>query len=210
MHWEVLVVPLIALGVWILGTLFRSEDEKAKKGVGRRPFSPPQGGRARGGSRTPEHRVVTDLDRFLEEARRRRESEERRQTPPPVRVPPARPALRGRPTSSQTPRPAALSPTPPTMEKTRREEPTVAPPTPPPLASPPTPERSPTFPSSKLEEERIGTSLVRETPSPPAAPAVRPAPIAQQVRSLLSKPQTAALAFVLREIFDRPLCKRRR
>jgi hypothetical protein len=51
-------------------------------------------------------------------------------------------------------------------------------------------------------------TLAREAPPSPA-PATRPSPIAQQVRSLLSKPQSAATAFVLREVFDRPLCKRR-
>jgi hypothetical protein len=51
-------------------------------------------------------------------------------------------------------------------------------------------------------------------PPPPATPATlperRPSPILQQVRTLLSKPQTAGAAFVLREIFDRPRCQRRR
>ena len=83
MHWEILIIPLIALGVWILGTLFKTgEDDKMKKGV-RRPGSVS----GRGSGRRP----VTDLDRFLDEARRRREAEERpKPSPPPA---PTRPKI---------------------------------------------------------------------------------------------------------------------
>src|SRR5579872_5684220 len=79
MHWEVLIIPLIALGVWILGTIFRTEEEKAK-GRPRRP--------GEGGGRSPQRRPTTELDRFLEEARRRREAAERRQQPEPSARPP--------------------------------------------------------------------------------------------------------------------------
>jgi hypothetical protein len=37
----------------------------------------------------------------------------------------------------------------------------------------------------------------------------RPTPVPALVLGLLRSPQTAAAAFVLREILDRPLCKRR-
>jgi hypothetical protein len=189
MHWEVLIIPLIALGVWIIGTLFKSEDDKTKKVVGRRPLFPPQTG-GRGGGRTPGRRaVVTDLDRFLEEARRHREPEERRKAPPPSRVPPARPPVREQPTRRQEPPPPA---TPLIVE-----EAVVALPAPRPVIPPPAAEPVASPPSARAK------------PSSPAPPTPS-SPIAQQVRSLLSKPQTAATAFVLREIFDRPLCKRRR
>jgi hypothetical protein len=181
MHWEILIIPLIALGVWIIGTLFKSEDEKTKQGVGRR-------GKVSG--RAPGRRVVTDLDRFLEEARRRREPEERRKVPQPSRAPVARPPLRERPTRPQEPPRVAT----PVIVK---EEVLVALPAPRPVAPPP------------VAQPVTSPTLAREA-SPPPAPSTRTSPIAQQVRSLLSKPQTAAAAFVLREIFDRPLCKRRR
>jgi hypothetical protein len=57
---------------------------------------------------------------------------------------------------------------------------------------------------------------VAEAPSPPPPPDIikpreaRPSPILQQVRALLSKPQTAGAALVLREILDRPRCMRMR
>jgi hypothetical protein len=203
MHWEILIIPLIALGVYIFSSLFRSEDDKTKKGVGRRPPFAPQTGGGRGGGRAPGRRVVvTDLDRFLEEARRRREPEERRQAPPPPpsRAPAARPPLRERPARPQEPPRLATPPShPPKIGggKGGAEEAVVALPVARSLASPP------------AAEPVAGSLSAREAP-PLAVPPTPSNPIVQQVRSLLSKPQTAATAFVLREIFDRPLCKRRR
>lgn len=183
MHWEILIIPLIALGVWILGTLFKTgEDEKMKKGV-RRPGSVT----GRGSGRRP----VTDLDRFLEEARRRREAEESPK-PPPVSPPVARPPLRERPARQREAPPRAAAPV------IRTAEVLVARPVEQPV----------------LAEAVLPVASSRAAPPPPPALIeTRPAqtsPILQQVRSLLSKPQTAAAAFVLREIFDRPLCQRRR
>lgn len=185
MHWEILIIPLIALFVWIIGTLFKSEDDKTKKGVGRR-------GNVSG--RPPGRRPVTDLDRFLDEARRRREPEVPRKTaPPPPRAPVARPTVRERP---QPPREPLRRAAPVLVE----EEVVVALPAPRPVEAVP------------VAELVAAESLPRQ-PSisvPPPAVAVRSSPISQQVRSLLRKPQTAATAFVLREVFDRPLCMRRR
>jgi hypothetical protein len=200
MHWEILIIPLIALGVWIMGTLFKNEDDKTKKVVGRRPPFSPQNGGGRGGGRAPGQRVGTDLDRFLEEARRRREPEERRKAPPPSRAPAARPPLRERPTRPQEPPRLATTPSiPPNSGRDRggAEEGVVVLPVPRPVAKVPVAEPVSSLPSA------------REAP-PPSVPSTPSSPIVQQVRSLLSKPQTAATAFVLREIFDRPLCKRRR
>lgn len=184
MHWEILIIPLIALVVWIVGTLFKSDDDKTKKGVA---------GRGNVSGRAPGRRMTADLDRFLEEARRRREPEERRKAPPaPARAPAPRPPLRERPPQQrEAPRRAAPAAT--------QEEVLVALPVPRPVAPPPVAE-----PVAAVSPAREASLL-----SPPA-PVARPAPIPQQVLSLLSKPQTAATAFVLREIFDRPLCKRRR
>ncbi len=187
MHWEILIIPLIALGVWIIGTLFKSEDDKAKKAMrGRGNFS----------GRAPGRRPVTDLDRFLEEARRRRETEDRPKpppAPPPTRAPVARPPLRERPSRPrETPRPA--------VPALRKEEVGVTVPT------------RPAAPAVLAEPVPSPPLPPLEAPTPPATITAPPraAPVVQQVRALLSKPQTAGAAFVLREIFDRPLCKRRR
>ncbi|HEY7327904.1 MAG TPA: hypothetical protein VH592_09705 [Gemmataceae bacterium] len=194
MHWEVLIIPLIALGVWIIGTLFKSEEEKTKK---------PAGCRGNAAGRAPGRRVVTDLDRFLEEARRRREPEAQRKPPPlPTREPAPRPPLRERPSRPQeTPRvskPAIV-----------KEESVVVLPVPRSTTPPPIAEPAPTPTTRKLGELRAGAQQSREV-LPVLTPATPTSPIVEQARSLLSKPQTAATAFVLREIFDRPLCKRRR
>jgi hypothetical protein len=191
MHWEILIIPLIALGVWILGTLFKTgEDDKMKRGV-RRPGSV--------AGRGPSRRPVTDLDRFLEEARRRREQEERPKpppAPPPARASVARPPLRERPTRPRETPPRVAAPV------IRAPEAPVALPVARPIEQP------------AFVEPVVAATPPRDVPSSSTpAPATRPvptSPILQQVRSLLSKPQTAGTAFVLREIFDRPLCMRRR
>jgi hypothetical protein len=195
MHWEILIIPLIALGVWILGTLFKGEDERLKKNV-RRPNGPPR--------RPPPRRPVTDLDRFLEEARLRREAEERRKAPPP---PPPRPSISRPPLSERPPR-QRETPQRPVRPTIRIEEIPVALPADRPVAVPVVAEAVLVAPRPKPATETPSST------SPPAIPIAtcetRLSPLLQQVRSLLSKPQTAGTAFVLREIFDRPLCRRRR
>jgi hypothetical protein len=64
--WEILIIPIIGVGVWIISTLLRGEEE-AKK-----PGEP-------GGQRKPQK--VTDLDRFLREVQRRRKADEREPEP---------------------------------------------------------------------------------------------------------------------------------
>jgi len=60
--WEWLIIPIIAVGVWIVSTLLRSAEEA--KGPGKKPEK------------------VTDLDRFLREVRRRKDGGEREPAPP--------------------------------------------------------------------------------------------------------------------------------
>lgn len=175
MHWEILIIPLIALGVWILGALVKGEDDKNKKAV--RP------GNASG--RAP-RRPATDLQRFLEDARRR-EAEE---TPKPSSP---RPSIVRAPLRERPSQPRETPPRPASRSKRRDEAPVAVP-----VARP-------------VVAEAVIAAPVRTEPSAPAP--TRPtqsSPIAQQVLSLLSNPQTAATAFVLREIFDRPLSQRRR
>ena len=184
MHWEILIVPLIALGVWILGTLFKGEDAKVKKG-GRLPNN--------ASGRAPSRRPVTDLERFLEDARRRREVEEAPKPPPP-RPSIARAPLRERPAQPRQTPPRLAS------RSKRREELPVAVPVARPVAQ-----------AVAVVAEAVIDVPVRAEPSAPTTTrATQSSPIAQQVLSLLSNPQTAATAFVLREIFDRPLSQRRR
>jgi hypothetical protein len=198
-HWEILIIPLIALGVWLLGTLFKDENEAAKRAP-RRPGSPP--------GRGPARRPVTDLDRFLEEARRRREAEERRKVPP---APPPRPATTRAPLSERPSRNLDV-PSRPVPTSRRTEEAPVPLPVSRPVPQPATIREAAA--EAALLVPRPQPLAEAPPPPPPATPATtrdtRPSPIVQQVRALLSKPQSAGTAFVLREIFDRPRCQRRR
>jgi hypothetical protein len=198
MHWEVLIIPLIALGVWLLGTLFKNENELAQRGP-RRPGSPP--------GRGPARRPVTDLDRFLEEARRRRESEERRKAPS---SPPSRPATTRAPLSERPSRNLDV-PSRPVPTSRRTEEVLDALPVSRPVPQPATAREAAKEAALLVPRPQ---PLAEAPPPPPVTPATardtRPSPIVQQVRALLSRPQSAGTAFVLREIFDRPRCQRRR
>ena len=200
MHWEILIIPLIALGVWILGTVFKGEEERAR-GQGRRPG--PGEGRPR--------RPVTDLDRFLEEARRRREGEKR---PVPEQRPPARSVI-ARPSPVvvadrplRVPRPA---PAPPREmpQPTRRAE-QLPPVIPMVLPAEPAPPLEATLVVPRPEPTPVGQVTAGAPAAPSPSRSHGPSPVLQQVWNLLNKPQTPGTAFVLREIFDRPLCKRRR
>jgi hypothetical protein len=66
MGWEILVIPIIGVAVWIISTLIRGSED-AKRGE-----SAPR--------KRPEK--VTDLDRFLREVQRRREAAEREEQLP--------------------------------------------------------------------------------------------------------------------------------
>jgi hypothetical protein len=197
MHWEILIIPLIALGVWLLGTLFKNENDLAKRGP-RRPGSPP--------GRPPARRPVTDLDRFLEEARRRREAEERRKAPSIQRP---RTETTRVPLSERPSRNLDVPPRPVPTARRVEEIPAAKP------VSRPVPQPA-TIREAASEAALIVPRLqpLAEAPPPPPAPPTtrdtQASPIVQQVRSLLSKPQSAGTAFLLREIFDRPRCQRRR
>src|SRR5262245_43473698 len=85
--WELLLIILVPLGVWFLSTVFKGEDDRP----GNRP--------PREAKPQQQRRPVSDLDRFLEEARRRREAAEQRRPQPEARPEP-------RPEARPEPRPA--------------------------------------------------------------------------------------------------------
>jgi outer membrane biosynthesis protein TonB len=216
MHWEVLIIPLIAIGVWVLSTIFKGvEDERQKERLRRGPGNQGGGPRPR--------RPVTDLDRFLEEARRRRQTaaqprlaepvqevrprpSEQQPTPPPPRPVPVPP--RAAPARTERPRPVRTQPA------VRRVEPA---PTRRPIPMEPVTEVQPIPVVVPVADRPEPTSQPAPSPSPappPAAPATvmqpQPAsPALARLVGLLRSPQSAATAFVLREIIDEPKCKRR-
>jgi hypothetical protein len=206
MHWEILIIPLIAVGVWVLGTIFRgAEDERQKAAMRqRRPGGPY-------GPRPPQRRPATDLDRFLEEARRRREAAAR-PAPPPPPPPVARPA---------EPRPAERRP----LRQREPERPQAVTRRPEPLAPPPPapPEAIIAVRRAEPVVEARPPVVVVAAPAPSPPPAAPPVPVVEvrartatgaaiqdQVAALLRSPRGAGAAFVLTEILGPPLCRRRR
>jgi hypothetical protein len=216
-NWQAWIVPVIALGVWILSHLLRgSEQDKKAPSRGRQ-----QGDDAPGRPKEP----LTDLDRFLREVNRRRQNAEERRpaAKPPILtaepvaerprpsmpkaarpMPPRRQAGRPAPAPNKTPSVPAFQPEPltvlPADGKTAHAVPL------------PASEQTPlAFPTSS-EIIRIATPAA-------VATAAKMAPAIKQASSpstptpfltLLSSAENLKAAMVLREIFDPPLCHRRR
>jgi hypothetical protein len=114
-HWEVLIIPAIALVVWILTTLFRGENA---------PLPP----RRENDDSLPKRRPVTPLDRTLDEARRRRQQQPvKRPAPPEVKRPVMLEEVRRPPRSPAKPIVLALAePEPPRAEYAAPPAPSVA------------------------------------------------------------------------------------
>jgi hypothetical protein len=193
-NWEVLIIPLIALAVWILSTIFRNAEEQRQADRPPRP-----GGTSDGG---PPRRPRTELDRFLEEARRRRSMPEQRtenpsvvdgpiiETTPPPPPEPVVIAMPVRPVEPPAPAPA---------RSTRKRE------------RPPKSRAVPT-PSVALAVPVEVTPLPEEkAPRIPAMPGpARPvSPLLGRLRVALKDRNTLKTAFVLAEVFGQPISLRR-
>jgi hypothetical protein len=220
-NWQAWIVPVIALGVWILSHLLRgSEQDKKAPPRERLPGENPPG-RAK--------EPLTDLDRFLREVNRRRQNAEERRPGPAAKPSPVltaqpvaerpRPSMpkptRALPPRRQASRPAPAAPSKAATTSTFQPEPlTVLPADSKPLhaISLPASEQTPlAFPTSS-EIIRIATPAAMATAAK-MAPAIKqassrssPAPFL----TLLSSAENVKAAMVLREIFDPPLCRRRR
>ncbi len=215
MHWEILIIPLIAFAVWVLSSLFKETEEPGK-------------GRPRQGSASPgPRRGPAEIDRFLAQRRQRRTpdggSAERagepvaqpeQSRPRPSREQPRSPGERRQPGSR-----------PPTAREAGPTKPPAAPPRL--LADQPAPAPAKPAPAAKLELPRAPTVPVAQpvaatagpVPEVPVSGLQRPSivptvtvkeqslpPLGQLLRS----PQSARLAFILREIINPPLCRRPR
>ena len=217
MKWEFFFLALIPLVVWILSTIFaRAEADKDKP-------------RRQGDGAAPPRRPASEIDRFLEEARRRRdkarerpasaaEREPERKMPAAV-LPPANP-----PPPPPRPEPRKREPQ-PTGEMRKREP---APSTSARALNDPLLGRiedRPSFanPASAQAKPMMALPTNMETPALPTLPTPTmdtPATSSDQNRRDAS-PLRAALstmlrdrtalrtAFILHEILDEPLCKRR-
>jgi hypothetical protein len=211
-NWPVIIIPLIVLGVWILSTVFRTDEERAEQERRNR-----RGGDGR--TRVP-RRPQTELDRFLEEARARRRApaEERKDSPPPAEPFPQPPPVENpRPPAPEVPRqrpPRAPERPPqprrPAPEPVRRAEPVlVAQPVRPPVTAPPAlpvePVRAPTQESSGTEAPALAAVVT----VPPTRPREQP-PGVRKLLALLQDRQSLGAAVMLAEVFGRPVGERRR
>jgi hypothetical protein len=214
---EVLVIPLIALAVYVLGSLLGGKAEPPPNR--RRPLP-----RDREGAPGRPQGRTTDLDRFLEEVQRRREqvqqkakeakpeeftaSAERppRPTPPPPpvrkpapRVSQARPSPRPKSPVEDIPVVIALEGSRPPAQVRPVVAPTPARVEAPPVAPPAVAVALAVAPVVS----QVGAKLLDTRPSVPITGT------AQQVVSLLRSPQSLAVAVMLREILDAPVSLRR-
>jgi len=231
---EVLVLPLIILGVYLLQYLFKGpEDNKQQPGPKRG-----QGGGPRTNPARP-RRQVTDLDRFLEETRKRKQQEENK---PVVLVEPinepslADTAERERKTAQARPRPPQPQRSGPRGERKPRPQPMTLPE---PVRRPPLREQAapvllelaPSSVPARLSAQALppppAPPPVPATPAPPPAPtydrlgrvntaaALAPSqrkttsPVLGELVRMLKKPQGVALAVILSEILDKPAFQRR-
>jgi hypothetical protein len=197
MPWHILIILLIPVAVVILSSLFRTAEQKNRRD------------RPGGEFRPPPRRPVTDLDRFLDEARRRREPPERREVPGGSEVTPAtKPGPPPRPPRQTPPRPREIR-LPPRRQPVLLED---VPPSRPPAAPPPpvqVPVAEPVRSASAAPAVRApAPAITPMTPTPSRQQAL--SPVLQQVAQVLRTPRSAATAVVLREVFGPPLCMRRR
>jgi hypothetical protein len=201
---EFVLILLVPLAVWILSSIFKSEEDRP-------------GARPAAGNRPPvQRRPVTDLERFLEEARRRREMTASRQQPAaeaprpaPMREKRPPPVMEQRPTRApQEPRRRQVESPAPRRQPVLLEA--VADATP--VVAPAPPEEMARV--ADAAQRAAAAALVVPTrvaaPPRPAAPRAQTSPALRHLAALLRSPQSAGTAIVLREVFDQPLCRRRR
>jgi hypothetical protein len=181
--WEVWIVPIIAIAVWILGSLMKgTEPERAPDRSGRPGGPRPQPGEPG----APRPRAPGDLDKFLQEIQRRRRAAEERERPPqPEPQPQAerppertidRPPLSAQPgPRPRPPQPRPAQPAPAPRRRPVRSVPDQ--PTSPPVARPVSEPRRPRVPAREVPvEPPLDVLPVPPRLQPPLTPAPAPAP----------------------------------
>jgi hypothetical protein len=190
------------MAVWILGSLMRGGMEERQRQQGR-----PNANNGPDRARPAPQRPANDLESFLREVHRRRQTAE--PPPPEPERAESRPKPRPAPPPRRQPRPAPPPATrrpeprrnvdePVAVEVVRVQElPPAVLPVPPSAAFPAVAEVVVPFAAAPLA-----------APPPAPRPAVKRPPPA--LAGLLDSPAALRKAIILREIFDPPLCKRRR
>jgi hypothetical protein len=201
--WEILIIPAIGFVFWLVGMLFRNATEAPKKDA-RRPAREAE---------EPRRQTSSDLDRFISDTRRQREAEERRtQRPPQAARPQRRPIILEEVVEEPRSRPAARPPMPP-RPVPQRPMPTRVPA---PRPAVPVLEVVETISTAPVLQA-LTQNVLPTMPEQPTAPVdmlereeVAVSPLLLDVKQMLKSSKSAQLAIVLREIFDAPLCRRRR
>jgi hypothetical protein len=210
-----IVFTVIGFGIWILVTLFRKAEEERQRNQQRQA-----------GNRAPGRRPVTDLDRFLEEARRRKEAQGRPAADAPwaqpVDRPPPRPARAVQPAPAARPLERRREFTPSVRRSASEQRAQV------PMARPTvttggrqqTEVMKPAPVVLELVDDdaapALGLPADMQAPPPPMAalggvlarPATKLSPVLTHLPTLLKQPETIAAVFALREIFGPPLCRK--
>jgi len=182
--WISYLVIFLFVAVFILNQLAKSQQRKA----------PPRAERDEDEAPARRRRPMTQLEKFLEDMQRRKEGEDVRTAAPiyeAVEVPP-------KPAPPPLPRPVEQrrkSAAPVVKKPPRRVEARVV------------IEPSPSAPESQPPPPEAPPPVHR----PEALPAKAPqSPAVTMVRALLKNRQSLGAAFLLREILDRPRCRRPR
>lgn len=220
--WLRLLIPLIVVAVWILSHLAGGQQQNQKRPAPPRPL-PPQD--PDDGARP--QRAAREMEQFLEEVRRRKQEVEEKSQPTPVSI--AEEVQRPRPIPLPRRQDSA------TLEQRRRTVPIGAKrpqrslepvivlqplPVTATLAVPGEGTQSVAMPRPGVEIPQAPQAN-QALPPPPAAPQAlnrpevmpthgRQTAAMKMVRELLKNRQTLRAAFLLREVFDPPLSKRRR
>jgi hypothetical protein len=188
-HW---IIPLIAVGVWILTQLLKAGSEQQQ----RRKQQKADGPRRPGG----------DIDRFLEEIQRRRRDGEKKRPPP-------------EPVVRETPRPVKPPPLPPMPRRVERPVERVPPPRPVRTSAPRQVVPPPVEVVVLEEVKEVAPAIAEANVAPaeraafraPTVTAVRtPTPGAKMLGDLLRTQGGLQAAILMNEVIGPPKCKRPR
>mgnify|MGYP001558898964 CR=1 FL=1 len=185
MQWQIWIIPLIALAVFILSQLGAKQQQQS-----RASSRPPLPRDPNEGQFASPRRGSQELEEFLEEIKRRKRAAEEQEPVYVAKEVPPRPVEKRRSAGKPPP---------------RRGEPVIV------VQSFPSEAAPPPVAMPMPQEAPIRPDAPQPIFRPEALPAKTAAtPVAKLVRDLLGHRKSMRAAFLLREVLDAPLSKRRR